>query len=356
MPKKIVGILSDFLVEHFDEACIGIDKEGRIHFCNLAAGALFGVDAEAVVGKKIWDALEMSDFTRELVRVVKSGGAEARDRLVVLPDQRALQAQMLAVRGGEGRLVGAVAVLRDVTSLHRIERDVGTLVGRIAEEMRIPLTSIKGYVETLLEGGYTEPDVLRRFLQIINDETNRMARLLVGLMDVDGRRAPAEAPVGPVALVRVVGEVVTNLAPLVSQKQLRLDVDVPSSLPMVKANEMLLKQAVTNIVDNAIKIAGLNAAISEKADAPGAIRVLARTAAFGVALEVHDNGVGLPAHALERIFERFWRVTEGPAAQLGGTGLGLSIAREIVEAFGGRIDVRSREGQGSCFTLSLPTA
>ena len=356
MPKKIVGVLSDFLVDHFDEACIGIDKEGRIHFVNRAAAALFSIDAHAVVGEKIWDALEMTDFTREFVRVVKSGGTDQRDRLVVLPNQRALQVQYLAVRGTEGRLVGSVAVIRDVTSLQRIEKDVGTLVGRIAEEMRLPLTSIKGYVETLLEGGYTEPDILRRFLQIINDETNRMARLLVGLLEAGEKRPVSDAPRGPVSLPRVVGEVSTSLAPLVSQKQIRLELDVPSSLPMVTANEALLKQAVTNVVDNAIKIAGLNATQAEKAAEPGMVRVLARPAAGGVTLEVHDNGVGLPAEEQSRIFERFYRVTHGPVAQLGGTGLGLSIAREIVEAFGGRIDVRSREGQGSCFTLSLPTA
>lgn len=356
MPKKIVGVLSDFLVDHFDEACIGIDKEGRIHFINRAAGVLFEVDPQVVVGQKIWDALEMTDFTREFVRVVKPGGTEARDRLVVMPNQRALQVGFLAVRGSEGRLVGAVAVIRDVTSIQRIEKDVGTLVGRIAEEMRLPLTSIKGYVETLLEGGYTEPAILRKFLQIINDETNRMARLLVGLMDAGDHPKPADAPTAPVSLTRVAGDVAASLSPLVTQKQIGLDVDVPATLPAVRANEALLKQAVTNVVDNAIKIAGLNATLPDKAGEPGAVRLFARTDAGGVVLEVHDNGVGLPPDELTRVFERFYRVTTGPAAQLGGTGLGLSIAREIVEAFGGRIDVRSRVGQGSCFTLSLPIA
>jgi len=354
VPKKIVGILTEHLVDHFDEACIGIDKEGRIHFFNRSAEVMFGVAASAAIGQKIWDALEMSDFTRAFARVVKSGGTDAHDRLVLMPDQRALQAQFLAVHGSEGRLAGAVAVLRDVTSLQRIERDVSTLVGRIAEEMRIPLTSIKGYVETLLEGGYSEPAILRRFLQIINDETNRMARLLVGLLDAGERPSPSDAPLGPVSVSRVVGEVTTNLAPLVAQKCVRLDVDVASSLPPVRANEALLSQAVTNVLDNAIKIVGLNALVAEKAGETGRVRLVARCEASSVLLEVHDNGVGIAADEMDRIFERFARVTRGPAAQLGGTGLGLPIAREIVQAFGGRLEARSREGQGSCFTMTLP--
>lgn len=353
MPKKVVGILTEYLVDNFDEACIGIDKEGRIHFFNRSAAALFGIQGRSVIGQKIWDALEMSDFTRAFVRVVKSGDTSAREQIVVMPDQRALQTQLFPVRGSEGRLVGSVAVIRDVTSIQRIEKDVTTLVARISEEMKIPLTSIKGYVETLLEGAYTEPPILRKFLQIINDETNRMARLLVGLMDAGEARRPGEAPLEPVALAPLVREVASSLSPLAQQKRLKLEIDVSESLPRVSANPALLRQALTNLVDNAIKIAGLNSQLPEKADAPGLVSVRGRLDGERVVLEIRDNGVGIPPDQVERIFERFHRVTEGPAAQLGGTGLGLSIAREIVEACGGGIDVQSTLGRGSTFLVRL---
>jgi two-component system phosphate regulon sensor histidine kinase PhoR len=353
LPKKIVGILTESLVDQFDEACIGIDKEGRIHFINVAAGALFGVSPQALLGEKIWDALEMTDFTRSFVRVVKEGETAAREQLVVMPDQRALQASFLPIRAEAGRLVGAVAVIRDVTSIRRIEKDVSTLVSRISEELKIPLTSIKGYVETLLEGAYTEPEILRRFLQIINEETNRMARLLVGLMDAGETRSAADAPMGPVRLGPVVRETAGALAPLAQQKRLELVIDLADSLPPVRGNLSLLRQAVTNLLDNAIKVAGLNAEIGL---APGRVRLALRAEGQEVALDVEDNGPGLEPAEQERVFERFYRVTSGPTAQLGGTGLGLSIAREIATACGGKVTVQSVPGRGATFQLRLPLA
>lgn len=355
MPKKIVGILTEFLVDNFDEACIGIDKEGRIHFINRVACRLFGVNGSRVLGERIWDAFEMSDFTRSFVAIVKDTDARYRDEIVVMPDQRVLHTQLYPARGTEGRLAGAVAVIRDVTAINRIERDVSQLMRGISEELKVPLTSIKGYVETLLEGAYTEPEVLRRFLQIINEETNRMARVLVGLMDFGEGRPAAEAPTAPLEMGPLLRAVVASLQPLADQKQLQLTVDVSDHLPLVQANEAMLKQAITNLVDNAIKICGLNAQLPEKAGVQGRVRVSARDR-NGLVVEVQDNGVGIPSEDLERIFERFYRVQTGPVSLLGGTGLGLSIAREIVDACGGTIEVRSVVGQGSTFVVRLPRA
>ena len=352
MPKKIVGILTEHLVENIDEACLGIDRDGRIHFINRAACRLFEVNVEQVTGQKIWDALQMNDFTRAFVRFVKSGEGGGREQMIVMPDQRALHAQFQSVRPGEGRVVGAVAVLRDVTSVMRIENDVVTLVARISEEVKVPLTSIKGYVETLLEGAYTEPAVLRRFLQIINDETNRLARLLVGLMEAGGSRTPAEAPLGVVALGPLVRDVASNLSPLAQQKGLVLEIDISGAVPPVRANEALLRQAVTNLLDNAIKFCGVRT--QDEGSEAGWVRVLARTSPEGVRLEVSDNGIGIPESEQERIFERFYRVTAGPAGQLGGTGLGLSIARENITGCGGRLEVHSTPGHGAAFIVTLP--
>lgn len=349
-----MGILTEYLVDHIDEACIGIDKEGRIHFINRAACTLFGVKEDAVTGARIWDALQMSDFTRSFVRLVKDSDPEYREQLVIMPDQRALHAQMYPARGSEGRLAGAVAVIRDVTSIKRIEQDVTLLVRRISEELKVPLTSIKGCVETLLEGAYTEPTVLRRFLQMINDETNRMARLLLGLLDIgDVRPPPADAPTGPVALTTLIRGVCDSLAPLIQQKKLALEIDIPDNLPIVRANEALLRQAIVNLTDNAIKFCQ-GTQLQDGTFEPGRVRLGASYNGLCVLLEVQDSGVGIPADEVDKIFERFYRVSTGPAAQLGGTGLGLSIAKEIVEGCGGKIEVHSVFGRGSTFVVTLP--
>jgi two-component system, OmpR family, phosphate regulon sensor histidine kinase PhoR len=351
VPKKILGTLTDQLIDTLDEACIGVDKEGRIQFANPRACAVLNLSPCESRGVKIWDATTVSEFTRAFAPLIKDSGAMAREMVLGFPEGRAYLVQMSPVRGSEGRLTGAVAVLRDVTSLKRIEKDVTALVQRISQELKIPLTSIKGYVETLLEGAYTEPAVCKRFLQIMNEETNRMARLLVGLLDAAGQgpAPPQPLEVGEVQVSRVIRRVADSLAPFARQKALELVLRVNEPLAKVKASESLLEQALTNLLDNAIKFTGL--VLNQR----GKVTVLAHEEPGRVVVTVQDNGVGIDTDEQERVFERFYRVRKGPAAELGGTGLGLTIARDIIQGAGGKIQVQSQLGVGSAFTVLLPT-
>lgn len=350
MPRQILGQLMEQLVENLEEGCLGIDKEGRVQFANAAACTALGVAAAKARGEKIWDVSTVPDFTRAFVRLVKDSGADRREQVIAFPEQRAYLVQMFPVRGKDGRLSGAVAVLRDITSLSKIEADMTALVTRISQELKRPLTAVKGYVETLLEGAYADPAISRKFLQVINDETNRMARLLVGLLDAAGAggRPPERRAVDLATVVRQAAE---GLQPFARQKNVDLELRLTEPLPAVLGDDRLLAQAVTNLLDNALKFSGL-------VPPPGRGRVLVQLRAQQgrLALLVQDNGVGIAAEEQDRIFERFYRVTEGPAAELGGTGLGLSIARDIVAGCGGTIAVDSAPGRGSTFTVSLPPA
>ena len=349
MPKKILGTLTDHLIDTLDEACIGVDREGRIQFANPAACEVLSL-GEDCKGTKLWDATPVREFTRVFSPLIKSSGATSREQIIVLPGERAYVVQMSPVRGSEGRLAGAVAVLRDVSSIRRIESDVTALVQRISQELKVPLTSIKGYVETLLEGALSEPAVCKRFLQIINDETNRMARLLVGLLDAAGQEPvpAAPPPLVEVSLARVLRRVVDNLAPFARQKELEMTLRLSEPLAAARAHEEYLEQAVTNLLDNAIKFTGLDP------QARGRVVVAARDDGARVQIEIQDNGVGMDPAEHEKVFERFYRVRSGPGAELGGTGLGLAIARDLVRAMGGQIEVRSALGEGSTFVISLP--
>lgn len=348
MPKKILGTLTDHLIDTLDEACIGVDREGRIQFANPPACEVLGL-GDDWRGAKIWDATAVRDFIRAFAPQVKDSNPSPREQVIVLPGERALLVQMFPVRGSEGRLAGAVAILRDVSSLKRIEKDVTALVQRISQELKVPLTSIKGYVETLLEGAFTDPVVCRRFLQIINDETNRMARLLVGLLDAAGQETvPATPPVvTDVPLSRVVRRVVDALSPLARQKDLDMVLRLSEPLPLVRAHEGYLEQALTNLLDNAIKFTGLGTSTR------GRVTVSARDEAGVVRVSIQDNGIGIDPSEHAHIFERFYRVRSGPGAELGGTGLGLTIARDLVRSVGGSLEVQSQPGQGSTFTVSL---
>jgi len=347
LPRQVLGKLVEQLVEHLDEACVGIDKEGRVQFANPAASALLGLRPGGARGEKIWDVSSVPDFTRAFSRLVKESGVTRREQVIVLPDQRAFLAQMFAVRGPEGRLSGAVAVLRDMTSLNKIEQDMTSFVSRMSQELKKPLTSVKGYVETLLEGAYTDPAICRRFLQVINDETNRMARLLVGLLDASGA-APAPMEKKPISVAAVMRGAADRLSPFALQKNIQLDVHADDRLPPVMGDEAQLGQAITNLLDNALKFTGL------VEDGPRRVTMRAEMANGRLLVKIEDTGVGIPPDEQAKVFERFYRVTHGPAAVLGGTGLGLSIATDIVRAMDGTIDVASAPGRGSTFTVNLP--
>ncbi len=344
MPKKVLGTLTEHLIEHLDEPCLGIDKEGRIHFINQAACRLLDVSEKKAIGVPVWDALVMTDFVRAFARLIKDANPQPREQVVSLGEAGSFLAQMSPAFGTAGRLSGAVAVLRDISGAQRLESDVSNLVTRISQELKVPLTSIKGYVETLLQGAYNEPSVSHRFLKIINEETNRMARILVGLLDVAATPEPAPTA-SEVNVTRTVRLVVQLLEPLAREQNIVLDVKIAEPVAPVWCNEALLGQAITNLVDNAIKFS----------KPKSTVLLLVSQEKDNVAIRVQDSGVGIEASEHERIFERFYRSRQGPAAELGGTGLGLSVARDIVQAAGGSLTVQSALGKGSTFILTLPT-
>lgn len=346
MPRQILGQLVEHLAENLGDPCLGVDREGRLHFANPAAMRLLGLGTD-FKGHKIWDRSQVPEFTRVFSRVLKEPGKDRREHLLALPSQRAFMVEMSIVRGSEGRMAGAVAVLREVSAVQQIEQDLTMVIERISQEFKKPLTSVKGYVETLMEGAYSDPVICRRFLQVINDETNRMTRLLVALMDASGgQREPVVF--SQVNWVAVTRQVLDRLAPVARQKGIALHLDLPQRAD-VHGYADHLAQVVTNLLDNALKYTGIQ--VGREA---GHVWLSLGVEAETVRLMVRDDGIGIEVGEQEAVFERFYRVTSGPAAQLGGTGLGLAIVRDLVTAHHGRVHLVSQPGQGSTFTVDLP--
>ncbi|HEY4000181.1 MAG TPA: ATP-binding protein [Candidatus Xenobia bacterium] len=349
MPRKIGGILTDFLLEMLSDPVIAIDKDGKVHVYNEAAAQVFGVPIGRVIGSRVWDCLPMSEFSKALIAMIKESKPVARESTYTFADGRIFSGSVAPVRNDDGRLTGAAGMLRDLTALHRIEEHVSDLVGTVSNQLRPPLTSIKGFVETLLEGAMADPNVTRKFLQVINHESNRMVRLIMSLNEAT---APPVAPPPPHAVLvgPSLDRVVLMMRPLAEQKRVRLLSEVPGKVPSVMADEAKLEQVLTNLMDNAIKFSAI------RQGGGGTVKVVARVEGSAVEVRVEDNGIGIPAAHIERIFERYYRVQEGPAAQLGGTGLGLSISREILRHFGSDLRAESTPGEQTTFTFTLATA
>ena len=346
MARRVRGQLIEALLDGLPEACLGIDRSGRIRFINRPARQLLGV-SEDVLEQELWDALPLTDFSRLLGTSIKASVPQPVEQVVVFPPDRAFVLQLVPVDNDEGRLQGWVALLRDMSAVKKLEQGLEQLVTDVNQQLKKPVTAIKGFVETLLEGAYTNAEVTKRFLQVINEETNRLARLIVTLEEASAQKAPEAKPV-PTDLVPLLRSCVAMFSQVAAEKNLKLETDLPANLPPVQLVSDDFRRAVINLLDNAIKVTGLKGS--------GKVVLSAGPRRNYVEIHVADTGVGIDPEELDSIFERFTRVKHGPAAELGGTGLGLSVARDVVQRFGGTLTVKSEVGSGSTFTIQLPHA
>lgn len=231
-----------------------------------------------------------------------------------------------------------------ISELHRLETVRRDFVANVSHEIKTPLTSIKGYVETLLNGAVEDPVNSVRFLEKIERNAERLTNLVQDLLSL----AKIEATEGTVKLqaidwVEVVSSVMARNEDAMQKKQLRVRADLPSSPMRVMGDREAMTQVIDNLLTNAIKYT------------PEGGRISVSLASRGIwgKLTVADTGIGIPAEHLHRIFERFYRVDKARSRELGGTGLGLSIVKHLVSAMGGEVHVESTVGVGSSFAVRL---
>lgn len=238
---------------------------------------------------------------------------------------------------------GAVLVLMDVTEVHALERVRRDFVANLSHEMKTPLTAIRGFAETLLEGSVEEEAERRRFLRIVREHAVRLTRLTDDLLKLARIEAgKMEVETEPVRIAEVLDLVLDSARVKAGRRTLRLAGD-PDGV-VVSTDPNLLTEILQNLVDNAVQYTADD----------GAVEIRGRALREEVRISVKDNGVGIPKAHQARIFERFYRVDPARSRAVGGTGLGLTIARHTAERLGGRIALKSTPGRGSVFTLSLP--
>ncbi|WP_324715673.1 ATP-binding protein [Carboxydochorda subterranea] len=357
---ELSGVLASLV-----DGCIAVDPSGRVILFNQAASRLFGVRDTDVLGRPLVEAIRSYDLATAVGETLQSGQPQVREfRLVGTPGERTFQvtaaplappASPDAARQAAGGAPadrartpwGAVALVRDVTELRRLERVRSDFVANVSHELRTPLTAIKGFIEALQEGAAEDAATRTRFLEIMARETDRLVALINDLLDLS-RLESRTAAFHPAALrlSEVAEAVVQMFSRKAGSKGLALSMEFDPGLPPVLGDEDMLRQVFINLLDNAIKYT-----------MAGSIRVRARPERDGtVRVEVADTGIGIPRQHLSRIFERFYRVDRARSRELGGTGLGLSIVRHIVELHGGRIEVDSEVGVGTTFRFWLPAA
>jgi len=339
--------LLECAVECGFDAVIGLNKSGKIQLFNSMAELVFSVKRDKVTGEK-YDILDNGDFIEFVDEVFKGSTLGAVEKILELPDKKVFSVFLVPLVKGD-KLDGLIVIMRDFTTLRNIEKAMVQFVGNASHEFRTPLTSIKGFVETLLEGAYSEPEVCRRFLQVINDETNRLVRLTVSLLDVTSsmcgnkeRKIKYEL----VNILDIINNTLEKLTPFAQKYSLEFVVKCPSGISLILTDVDRLTQVLINIIDNAIKYTGLKG--------KGNITIHVTEHDETIQISVIDTGIGIPKKDIDKIFQRFYRVDRGHNHDVGGTGIGLSIVKDILSSLGGNISVESEPGQGSTFIITVP--
>ncbi len=260
--------------------------------------------------------------------------------------ERIYQAQTAMVRGEDQNPIGVVAIFNDITEIRSIERMKTAFVSTVSHELRTPLTSIKGFISTLLQDdeGFYDKDTIREFYTIIDQECDRLTRLISDLLNVSRIEAGRALDLNPtvVNLAELIDKVVAAQKSYTSKHSFLVDMD--PDVTTIIADKDKLDQILTNLTNNAVKYSPEGGNITVKGEKEG----------HTIRITVSDQGMGIPADHLVKVFDRFHRVDNRDTRKVGGTGIGLYLVKHLVEAHHGKIWAESEYGKGSSFRFELP--
>ena len=331
------------------EGVMAVDHRERLLTLNQAAARLLGVDPETARLRPIPEVVRNPDLQNFVDQALAS--SRQVDGEIILRDNgqdRLLQARGTTLRDLQGNAFGALIVLNDVTRLRRLEQARRDFVANVSHELKTPITSIKGFVETLLDGAMQDPKDALNFLHIIAKHADRLNDIINDLLSLSRIEQDSERgkiPLSTGRIQEILHDAIQVCRDRAAAKDIRIDLDCPEELA-AGINGPLLLQAVVNLIDNAVKYspAGL------------LVEVEARFELGEVLILVRDQGPGIAPEHLPRLFERFYRVDPGRSRKVGGTGLGLAIVKHIAQAHGGYVTLQSAPGKGSTFFIHLPSA
>lgn len=337
--------LSRTVLRRMIESVIVLSADEKVQFVNEAACKLLKFQANAIVGRKLWEVIRHRSIVEAAEAALKSDGTLATDQIIDLPADRKVKVQATRLSGNARG--GAVLVLHDVTDVHRLERMRQDFFSNVSHELKTPLAAIQATVETLMDGALNDPKYNMNFLGRIHENVDRLNRLVNDLLELS-RIETGQQTLDMIStpLVPALEACIQRLEHRAQARQQQLTLANDCEPIEAQADELALDQILDNLVDNAIKYTQEGGVITLKtSQKEGTARI-----------DITDNGHGIAEKDLPRIFERFFRADRARDRQDPGTGLGLSIVKHLVQAQGGKIEVKSNLGQGSCFTVSLPAA
>jgi two-component system phosphate regulon sensor histidine kinase PhoR len=330
----------ELIVGAMTEGVMVLDNSGCISMANRAARQL--LDSNRDFGRKTLFEVFRDPRLDDAVRSILAGGAPQVVEMT-LGAGHIIQANIAPVANTLGVVDSVVVVFHDLTEIRRTERMRRDFVANVSHEFKTPLTSIRGYAETLLSGALQDGKNAQDFVRIIERNAQHLETLVTDLLTLARLEAELPASMERMNVRAIVEDQLNSRRTLLSERALRVVNDCPAV--EIDADRVRLTTAISNLIDNAIYY-----------NRPeGEIRVTASNEAGMFHLSISDTGLGIPAEEIPRVFERFYRVDKARSREFGRTGLGLSIVKHAIESQGGSIVVSSRIGAGSTFTITLPS-
>lgn len=336
--QKLTAILNSMI-----EGVIVVDKAGYIVSINHTIEKIFDVSEKDALGKLFLETVRNNDISEAISRVLREGNSVSAELNLVFPVRRIFQINAAPIFYNQA-VFGCLAVIHDITEIRRLETMRRDFVANVSHELKTPLTSIKGFTETLLEGALEDKENSRDFLKIIQDHAERLNSLvndLLSLSYLESKEIILDK--SDLNLNRLLEEVIPGFQAQIKKRNIAVNNELSPGLTL-RADKDKISQVFINLIDNAIKFNTEN----------GSVRIFSQDFEREIKIVVEDSGMGIPAKDIPRIFERFYRVDKARSRSLGGTGLGLSIVKHIVELHGGRAGLESSEGLGSKFWFTLP--
>ena len=330
------------VLKNMSEGVIATDAAGAVTLMNDAAGHLIGQSPNEMMGEFILDVLHLDEKIVDVTELKDSGSMIidfSEDDYIFL-----VRANFSTVIDEDEQITGFITVISDVTEQEQLERERREFVSNVSHELRTPLTTMRSYVETLSEGAWRDKELAPRFLEVTQNETDRMIRMVNDLLQL------SRMDQNDYSLQRERVEFVQFLDGIIDRfemnlpEQITLIKDIPNDSYFVWIDKDKMTQVLDNIISNAIKYSPEGGKITFK--------IVRRN--HQMLVSVADEGMGIAYDRLDKIFERFYRADKARTRKLGGTGLGLAISKELVEAHHGTIWARSREGKGTTIFFTLP--
>ena len=333
------------ILKYMADGLIAVDLSGEIIHINEAARTLLELSDEETAD------LDFSAVLRRLGKKDITDGIRHITSSETMNEVINYRSRILSVRyarfmADDDNDIGVIMLIQDITEGQKLEKMQTDFVANVSHELRTPLTTIRSYTETLLDGGVEDEETRKNFLTVIDDETERMARLVKELLQLSRLDNETEKMnMEELEVGSLLDDCVRKVLLTAESKQQSVECPFRRQRPLyIFADRDKIQQVLLNILMNAIKYT----------QDGGKIRIDSFIRGDTVNISVADNGIGISEAEISRIFERFYRVDKARSRSMGGTGLGLSIAKQITEVHDGKISVRSREGEGTTMTVTLP--